>query len=103
MSNQIKLTGGWFSGFQRKPYVDRETGEQLISKRLKVQFEDAQNSTDDEFATTEIYFRVPRDLDDYVSGLKLRPMQKLVITAELEQDKMHEDFRLRLLDVEKVG
>ena len=103
MSNQIKLTGGWFSGFQRKPYVDRETGEQLISKRLKVQFEDAQNSTDDEFATTEIYFRIPRDLDEYVSGLKLRPMQKLVITAALEQDKMHEDFRLRLLDVEKVG
>jgi hypothetical protein len=103
MSNQIKLTGGWFAGFQRKPYVNRETGEQLVSKRLKVQFEDAANSTEDEFATTEIYFRVPRDLEDYISGLKLRPMQKLSITAAIEQDKAHEDFRLRLLDVEKVG
>lgn len=98
-SNEYQVFIGSFNGYQKTEYTDQETGEIKISRRFKLQLIDEALSTEDEFATYELYFKIPSQ------GLeipRMMPGAACRVTCQFKQDKTHENWRVTLVSVEAI-
>lgn len=91
---------GTFNGWQKVDYTDRETGEAKISRRFKLMLIDSLHSTEEEFATYELHFRVPEDSELIIPVM--RPGTACRVVCAFRQDKSHDNWRVNLVSVEAI-